>query len=516
MPISVSFDGRPFHFIGVGGIGMSALAYILTKRSLPVSGSDVRLNHITRRLQDSGAKIFVHQEAANLDYFLADAPHHLEQLPAPAGFTTCESTLSIRKPSSINGQSPQVICSTAIDDGNPEYRVALERGYPIFHRSDVLAALIQEYTSIAVAGTHGKTTTSSMIGHLLLGAGLDPSIVVGGEVTSWGGNARLGKGPHLVAEADESDGTLAKLSASIGIVTNIELDHTDHYHSLQDVVDIFQTFQRQCNTLIASADCNVVRSNLKPAITYSLHPSPGTTYWVTDVSYHADGTTATVWEQGKPVGQIRLNVLGEHNLSNALAAVAVGRCVGLEFADIFRIMAQFRGARRRFEKRGSYAGIQFFDDYAHHPSEVRATLAAARLKVAQGNVTPIKKGSFGNESRRVVAVFQPHRFSRTAALLEDFADAFADADQVIITDIYSAGEANTFGVSGQQMADAVSHCHPQVTYGATLERVQAVLESQLAAGDLVLFMGAGNLNQIIPQVMAYFADAEAPSLQEVC
>jgi UDP-N-acetylmuramate--alanine ligase len=517
MPISVSFDGRPFHFIGVGGIGMSALAYILTKRKLPVSGSDVRLTHITRRLQDSGAKIFISQEAQNLDHFRSQA----SELPEPAVQSDPQSGLAtgltFNRPQ-LAGHPPQVICSSAIDEGNPEYRAALERNYPIFHRSDVLAALIREYQSIAVAGTHGKTTTSSMIGHLLLGAGLDPTIVVGGEVTSWGGNARLGQGPHLVAEADESDGTLAKLSAAIGIVTNIELDHTDHYHSLQDMVDIFKTFQHQCQTLIASADCAVIRRNLQPTITYSLDSSSGATYWVTDVAYHADGTTATVWEHGQPLGKIRLHVLGEHNLSNALAAVAVGRYAGLDFVDICSVMAQFRGARRRFEKRGSYAGIQFFDDYAHHPSEVRATLSAARLKVNQTNVTSIyKKSDFGGaDSRRVIAVFQPHRFSRTAALLDDFASAFADADQVIVTDIYSAGEANTFGISGQQMADTVACHHPHVLYGANLDQVQSILEEQLRAGDLVLFMGAGNLNQIIPQVMAYFADAEAPSLQEVC
>jgi UDP-N-acetylmuramate--alanine ligase len=515
MPISVSFDGRPFHFIGVGGIGMSALAYILTKRDLPVSGSDVRSTHITRRLQEAGAKVFVHQTASNLDYF-APAPVQPLEVTATAGVGRASQAGGNQ--SLVHRQSPQVICSTAIDEHNHEYREALERGYPIFHRSDVLAALIREYTSVAVAGTHGKTTTSSMIGHLLLGAGLDPTIVVGGEVTSWGGNARLGQSSLLVAEADESDGTLAKLSTAIGIVTNIELDHTDHYQNLNDVVDIFQTFQQQCQTLIACWDCEVVRQNLQPQLTYSLDPDSGATYWVTDVSYRADGTTATVWERGKPVGQIRLNVLGEHNLSNALAAVAVGRYLGLDFADISTVMAQFRGARRRFEKRGCYSGIQFFDDYAHHPSEIRATLAAAQLKVSQANVTPIhKKGDLSVvDSRRVVAVFQPHRFSRTVSLLKDFADAFGNADQVILTGIYSAGEVNTFDISGEQVADAVACHHPRVTYGETLEQVQAILEEQLMPGDLVIFMGAGNLNQVIPQVMAYFADAEVPSLQEVC
>lgn len=518
MPNSVSFDGRPFHFIGVGGIGMSALAYILTKRNLPVSGSDMRLTHITRRLQEAGTKVFWQQEATNLDYFFQNPPYESET-PPTGTFASANAPLPAATPHLTPGSSsPQVICSTAIDVDNPEYQAALERGYDLFHRSDVLAALIQQYESIAVAGTHGKTTTSSMIGHLLLNAGLDPTIVVGGEVPSWGGNARLGQGPYLVAEADESDGTLAKLSAAIGIVTNIELDHTDHYRSLEDVIDIFQAFQQQCEILVASADCDVVCANLQPTITYSLHPDRGATYWVTEVSYHADGTMATVWEHGKPVGQLRLHVLGEHNLSNALAAVAVGRKVGLGFAEIFAVMAKFRGARRRFEKRGSYAGIQFFDDYAHHPSEIRATLAAAKLKTSQANVTPIHKKDelWASDSRRVIAVFQPHRFSRTAALMTDFADAFADADQVILADIYSAGEVNTFGVSGQQVADAVASRHPHVTFGGTLEAVQEILADRLAPGDLVMFMGAGNLNQIIPQVMAYYADVETPSLQEVC
>lgn len=499
MPNSVDFNGRPFHFIGIGGIGMSALAYILTQRQLPVSGSDLRLSHITRRLQEAGAHIFWQQESSNLHYFLDSAPASAIKSPA--------------SPDVI----PQVVCSTAINTHNPEYQAALEIGCPIFHRSDILAALISDYRSVAVAGTHGKTTTSSMIGHMLLDAGLDPTIVVGGEVSSWDGNARLGQGPYLVAEADESDGTLAKLSAAIGIVTNIELDHTDHYHDLQDVVDIFQTFQRQCEILVACWDCEVVRKNLKPALTYSLDPLSGATYYATDIYFHSNGTRATVWERGTALGELNLSVLGEHNLSNALAAVAVGRHLGIPFAEIADSLSRFCGARRRFEHRGSYAGIQFIDDYAHHPSEIRATLAAARLRIGKTpRVSAWPSGSRSGEDRRVVAVFQPHRFSRTAALLQDFADAFGDADQVIIADIYSAGEANTYGVSGCQVAEAVAHSHSGVLYGHTLDDVQSALTSHLRSGDLVLFMGAGNLNQIIPQVMAYYAEAETPSLQEAC
>ena len=496
MPNSVDFNGRPFHFIGIGGIGMSALAYILTKRGIPVSGSDLRLSHITRRLQEAGAHIFWQQESANLQYF-SDA-------------------LATSHPGSQD-VVPQVICSTAINNHNPEYRAALALGCPIFHRSDVLAALINDHRSVAVAGTHGKTTTSSMISQMLLQAGLDPTIVVGGEVSNWGGNARLGQSEYLVAEADESDGTLAKLSAAIGVVTNIELDHTDHYSDLQDVINIFQQFQRQCEVLVACIDCAVVRSSLQPTLTYSLDASTGATYVATEIQFTPSGTSATIWERGVSLGQLHLRLLGEHNLSNALAAVAVGRYLGIAFQDIADSLSQFCGARRRFEHRGSYGGIQFVDDYAHHPSEIRATLAAARLSIGQTpKVSRLSHGSRTAEERRVVAVFQPHRFSRTASLLTDFADAFADADQVVMADIYSAGEANTYGISGKQVADAVARNHGGVCYGHTLDDIEAVLTSSLRPGDLVLFMGAGNLNQIIPQVMAHYAEAEAPSLQEAC
>jgi UDP-N-acetylmuramate--alanine ligase len=515
MPISVDFNGRPFHFIGVGGIGMSALAYILTKRGLPVSGSDLRLTHITRRLQEAGAHIFWQQDATNLECFRG-SPSDITPPPVPHPEATAATLASSTAHLNHCDASPQVICSTAIDLRNPEYQAAVAMGCPILHRSDLLAALIRDYQSIAVAGTHGKTTTSSMIGHLLLGAGIDPTIVVGGEVSSWGGNARLGQGPYLVAEADESDGTLAKLSAAIGIVTNIELDHTDHYHDLQDVVKTFQTFQRQCEVLVASIDCEAVRQNLEPTISYSLRADAGATYFVTDIHFHGYGTTAQVWEQGRSLGQLSLGVLGHHNLSNALAAVAVGRQLGIAFTDIADILSQFRGARRRFEQRGHYGGIQFVDDYAHHPSEIRATLAAARLRVEQPMRPTVVDRTRPSEPGRVVAVFQPHRYSRTAALLQDFASAFVDADQVIVADIYSAGEANTYGLSGKQVVDAIAQHHPQVAYGPTLDDVQAMLASSLRAGDLVLFMGAGNLNQIIPQVMAFYAEAEVPSLQEAC
>lgn len=472
---SVDFSGRPFHFIGIGGIGMSALAYVLAKRNLPVTGSDLSLNHITQRLQEQGAHIFWHQGAENLRHCVSEA-------------------------------LPQVICSTAIGAGNPEYQAALDLKCPIFHRSDLLAALMREYQGIAVAGTHGKTTTSSMVGYLLLQAGLDPTIIVGGEVSTWEGNARLGQSPYLVAEADESDGSLAKLTAAIGVVTNIELDHPDHYTTLDQVVDIFRTFAQQCKTLIGCIDCQTVREELSPTISYSLQPSLKADYTVEQVHYRAEGTTAQVWERGQPLGELKLKLLGKHNLSNALAAIAVGRCLGLEFAQIAQILATFEGARRRFELRGEHHNILFIDDYAHHPSEIQATLSAARLR-AQTSPT---------DRHRVIAVFQPHRYSRTQVFFEEFARSFTNADVVIATDIYSAGEVNSSGITGQQVATAIMAHHSNVVYQPTLPSVSAFLREALLPGDLVLFLGAGNLNRIIPELMAHYQQIDQNHSEVYC
>ncbi|MDY6939439.1 MAG: UDP-N-acetylmuramate--L-alanine ligase [Cyanobacteriota bacterium] len=471
MPNSVDLSGRPFHFIGIGGIGMSALAYILAKRQVPVYGSDIRANHITQRLHELGARIFWNQTASNLD---------------------------IHKTSTEEARTPQVICSSAIDPTNAEYRAAIELGYPIFHRSDLLAALIEEYESIAIAGTHGKTTTSSMLGFVLLRSGLDPTIVVGGEVGAWEGNARLGHSPHLVAEADESDGSLVKFAPKIGAIVNIELDHPDRYGSLDEVVEIFQTFANRCETLVGCWDCAVVRERLAPQITYSLNPDSGADYTVDKVACNADGTTARVWERGKILGVVKLSVLGKHNLSNALAAMAIARFLGVEFSAIAEALVEFQGARRRFELRGFANGIWFFDDYAHHPSEIQVTLAAARLRVGDRQGYP----------QRVVAIFQPHRYSRIQTFLSDFASSFGDADAVVVSDVYGAGESKLEEYGGERVARAISERHSQVHYRPTLNDIETGLQEILQPGDLAIFLGAGNLNQIIPKVLEFHQQVE--------
>ncbi|MEB3355380.1 MAG: UDP-N-acetylmuramate--L-alanine ligase [Synechococcales bacterium] len=522
MPNSVDFSGRPFHFIGIGGIGMSAIASILARRRLPVSGSDVRLNHITQRLRDQGVHIFLEQAPSNLEFFRPQngastcsrrintySQVSAPALPAPAAVSLAEYGVGSIHPMPtewVGGASrddlPQVVCSTAIADTNAEYQAALALGCPILHRSDVLAALMQEYRGIAIAGTHGKTTTSSMIGYLLMQAGIDPTIVVGGEVDAWEGNARLGDGEYLVAEVDESDGSLVKFSAEIGVITNIELDHPDHYSSLHEVVTIFQQFAQRCHHLIACIDCPGVAKHIQPTISYSVRPGAIADYTVQQIAYTAQGTTAEVWERGQRLGEMSLKLLGEHNLSNALAAIAVGRFLQIPFAQIAEILATFEGARRRFERRGEYHHITFIDDYAHHPSEIQATLAAARLKA---------QGSPNGENRRVVAIFQPHRYSRTLAFFKEFSQSFCDADLVITTDIYSAGEIDLQQVGGARLAEAIAAHHPAVRYQPTLARVADCLKQILKPGDLVLFLGAGNLNQIIPDLLNFYQQQESLS-----
>ncbi|MEM8637722.1 MAG: UDP-N-acetylmuramate--L-alanine ligase [Cyanobacteria bacterium P01_G01_bin.54] len=500
MSKTINLRGQPVHFIGIGGIGMSALAYILAERKIPVSGSDVRATHITRRLESVGANIFTEQRPENLTIFqdetVATAP------PATAHSAPFNSVPSngqaialAEPPVQPQGVTPQVVCSTAIRPNNAEYCAALERDYPIFHRSDVLAALIKEYESIAVAGTHGKTTTSSLIAYILLHAGVDPTVVVGGEVEAIGGNARLGHGRYLVAEADESDGSLVKMHPKLGVITNIELDHPDHYTDLHAVVDVFKTFERHSQTLIACIDCGVIREHLQPQITYSLDPTLGADYTVQDVNYQGTGTQATIVERGQVLGKLNLPLLGRHNLSNTLAAIAVARYVGLEFTPIAAAIAEFKGAKRRFEVRGQVKGMTFVDDYAHHPSELQATLAAARLRVQIPN---------GSTAYRLIAVFQPHRYSRTATFFEEFVQSFGEADVIVITDIYSAGEVNTHAISGERLANAIAQQHQQVFYQPTVLDAREFLQTFLQTGDFVLFLGAGNLNQQITPLIEHF------------
>jgi UDP-N-acetylmuramate--alanine ligase len=416
---------------------------------------------------------------------------------------------------SVNGGSaskstPQVICSSAINPANVEYQAALSLGCPIFHRSDVLASLMQQYAaSMAVAGTHGKTTTSSLAGHVLVEAGFDPTVAIGGEVPTWEGNARVGNSPYFVAEADESDGSLVKLKAKIGIVTNIELDHPDCYQGLEQVIDTFQTFAHGCETVVGCIDCETVQQTLHPSVTYSIKPNARADYTVKNVRYGAGGTVATVLEGDRVLGELQLQLLGEHNLSNALAVVAAARQLDIEFPVIAAAVKTFAGASRRFEIRGQYRGILFVDDYAHHPNEIQATLAAARLRMQEWNDDSFPEIS-DRYQRRLIAIFQPHRYSRTQRFLAEFARAFTDADIIMVSDIYGAGEANLENLNGRQVAEAIAQYQDAVEYQPSLDDVVQRLKNTLRPGDVVLFLGAGNLNQVIPEIMDFYRFWDQP------
>ncbi|EDX85953.1 UDP-N-acetylmuramate--alanine ligase [Synechococcus sp. PCC 7335] len=497
---SVDFSGRPFHFIGIGGIGMSALAHVLASRGLKVSGSDLRLSHITERLANQGAHIFNQQRAENLDFFTNKDKEKAEGRQA---VLTVENVTVLPKEARVlQTMLPQVVCSTAIGESNAEYKQALALGCPIFHRSDILAALMNEKKGIAIAGTHGKTTTSSITGYLLLKAGVDPTIIIGGEVSAWCGNAYVGQSDYVVAEADESDGSLVKLSSQIGVITNIELDHPDHYTSLDQVVAIFDQFVTKCKTVVGSIDCPTVRDRIQPTISYSVEAEAKADYKAINIVETADGMTADILERGKLLGNLTIPLLGLHNLSNTLAAIAVARLLHVSFESIQTHLPNFKGARRRFEHRGFHNEILFVDDYAHHPSEIKATLAAAQVQRSQQ--LPSGRG------RRIVAVFQPHRYSRATTLLSEFSTCFEGADRLLVTDIYSAGEANLTGITGEKLADVIAQHLPSTEYCGTLENTKRVLMTSLSSGDIVIFLTAGNLNQIIPEVMAAYTSVPAP------
>jgi UDP-N-acetylmuramate--alanine ligase len=457
------------HFIGIGGIGMSGLAYLLAKGGHRVSGSDIQPNAQTEKLSANGVSIHY-----------GHRPELVERVD-------------------------QVVYSTAIADSDPELKRARALGIEVLHRSQVLAAIGMTKKLIGISGTHGKTTTTSMMGSLFCDADLDPMVVIGAHVDSLGGNAKPGGGAYLVAEVDESDRSLLHFHPEIAVVTNVEADHLDHYADIDDIVETFQQFIAQSKHWIACLDDVNIAERLLPTSSpvlwtgYSLDKHPLARYRADEIRYGAECTRARIWEGEEILGTLELEVLGRHNLSNALSVVAVARRLGLPFSIIAQSLKRFRGAQRRFQERGVRDGVVYIDDYAHHPSEILATLATAKL----------------HPDRRVVAIFQPHRYTRTKALLPEFSTAFQDADVVVLTDIYSAGEAYS-GIDGSHVADAVRQHHPNVHYCPSLEEVSQWLQLHLRPNDMAIFLGAGNINRVITEILqlAPPSTKEQPKIEE--
>jgi UDP-N-acetylmuramate--alanine ligase len=443
-------ESQSFHFIGVGGAGMSAIAYMLLKKGYRVSGSDLHASEATARLSNSGAVVYMGHAAANLD-------------------------------DSIGA----VVLSSAIRQDNPELLEARRLGLPIFHRADVLAGLLNECDGIAVAGSHGKTTTTSMIAYLLEKAGLDPNVLIGGDLDAIGGNAKVGVSRSLVAEADESDGSFLKFTPQIAVVTNIENDHLDHYGNEHEIRRAFIQFLNQVKPGgfavlgFDSAAVKIVAPEVKtPFLTYAIDCDAD--YTAKDISTCGTETTFKVWRRGELLGQMAIGVPGRHNVMNSLACVAVGVHLGVSFEQIAAIMPGFGGAKRRFQTKGKASGIWVVDDYGHHPTEILTTLHGAKAATAG----------------RVVCIFQPHRFSRTQLLAKDFGRAFAPADVLILTDIYSAGEEPIPGISGDTILQEIKRQTGQtVVYCPDFSHLEECVFPMLQKGDLVITMGAGNIFQ---------------------
>ncbi len=446
---------QQFHFIGIGGAGMSAIASVLLARGLRVTGSDAKASAATARLTAAGATIFIGHDGANV-------PDHCA-----------------------------VVLSTAIKPDNPEWQAAKAKALPVFHRSDLMAALVNERTGIAVAGAHGKTTTTAMLAAVFLQAELAPTVLIGGDVTAMGGNACNGDGAFVITEADESDGSFLKLRPKYAVVTNIEDDHLDHYGSMDGVREAFRTFLSYLQPGGKAVLCADQAEARQLAAAY---PEHSVTYGTADdadwqarnIRFDGMHTTYEIWYDGRLVSEVHLAVPGSHNVLNSLAAIVLAHYAGVEMATAVRALAAFCGVHRRFELKGEAQGIRVIDDYAHHPTEVAATLAAARL------VAP----------KRIVCVFQPHRFSRTQLLADEFGKAFAECDELILTDIYSAGEAPIPGITGETLVEAVARCGGKTAhYVPTLEALPAFLKTFAQSGDMVMTMGAGNVYQAGEQLL---------------
>ncbi|MEZ5776385.1 MAG: UDP-N-acetylmuramate--L-alanine ligase [Hyphomicrobiaceae bacterium] len=449
----------PFHIIGIGGIGMSAIAEILLELGYQVQGSDAKENANVRRLRNRGLRVFIGQDAQNL----------------------------------IGAR--YVVVSTAIKRDNPELLGARRRGLPVIRRADMLAELMRMRKTVSVTGTHGKTTTTSLIAHIFEQGGLDPTVITGGIVNSWGSNARLGQGEWMVVEADESDGTFIKLPTEIGVVTNIDPEHLDYFGTVERMHRQFRRFYTAIPFYGAAVTCTdhpVVRSMVKevmeevsaPILTY------GTTedvdLRISAVRAEAGGMTfdldvgARVRGGARHIAGLHMPVPGHHNALNATAAFAVAAHAGLADEVIVPRLATFSGVKRRFTPTGSWNGVSFFDDYAHHPVELTAVLKAARAAT----------------SGRVIGIFQPHRYSRLSNLFDDFCNAFADADMVVVTPVYTAGESPILGIDHHSIAAGIRRTgHAGVEVVESETELAPLIASLARPGDLVIGLGAGTITE---------------------
>ncbi|MBI4060040.1 MAG: UDP-N-acetylmuramate--L-alanine ligase [Elusimicrobia bacterium] len=437
---------RRIHFVGIGGVGMSGIAEVLNNLGYDVSGSDVKPTEITRRLRAAGVRVHEGHAASHA-----------------AG-------------------AQVVVVSSAVAAGNPEAAYARKRGIPVVLRAQMLAELGRMKKTITVAGSHGKTTTTSLVSMALKEAGADPTMIIGGRLKNIRSNAKLGVGEYLVAEADESDGSFLFLTPLVAVVTNIDNDHLDHYKTMGALKEAFVSHLHRLPFYGAAVLCfdDPALASIRPRIERPVATfgfGAGADWRATNVRLGKDGSTCDVLRMGRKVLALRLAVAGRHNVSNALAALAAGHFLGFDLKRLARGLADFRGVGRRMDRRGAAGGVEFVDDYGHHPTEVRATLSA---------VAGLWK------AKRVVVVFQPHRYSRTKLLAREFGPAFKGADLVYVTDIYAAGEKPIPGVASKLIVDSIRRTGVEAApFPGALDAAR-----DLRPGDVVLTLGAGDVWKI--------------------
>jgi UDP-N-acetylmuramate--alanine ligase len=442
---------RRVHMIGIGGAGMSGIARLLLARGIAVSGSDLKGSTGLEDLGNLGAEVAV--------------GHRTDQVAA-------------------DGVPDAVVVSTAIPEHNPELEEARRLGIPVLARAQVLAALMSGSRGVAIAGTHGKTTTTSMTSVILERAGLDPTFVIGGDLNESGSNARHGGGAWFVAEADESDGSFLLLAPEVAVITNVEQDHVDFYRSREETLAAFERFARSAEVVVACADDDGVLEVLgrarRSGDTHTYGLGPAADVRVSPRASSGRSVTGSIEIDGHAV-EVSLRVPGVHNLLNAAAAMLAAREAGVDPTAAAAALGSFGGVRRRFEFRGMGRGAEFFDDYAHHPTELRATLAAVP-----------------DEYRRVVAVFQPHRYTRTEAMWCELGEALGEADVVVLTDVYGAGETPIPGVTGKLLVDSLTESAPgkRVVYLPKRADVAPFLSAEVRPGDLILTLGAGDITMV--------------------
>jgi UDP-N-acetylmuramate--alanine ligase len=450
------------HMIGVGGSGMSGIAEVLLTMGYQVSGSDLKPGDATERLVALGGRVFTGHGAANVE------------------------------------GAHVVVHSTAVQHDNPELVAARALGIPVIGRAEMLSELMRMKYGVAVGGAHGKTTTTSMVAEVLARGGLDPTIVVGGRLRAIGANARLGHGQFLVAEADESDGSFLRLNPAVAVITNVDREHMDHYGTLEELRQAFVYFANRVpfyGVTVLCVDDPEVRGLLprvtKRIMTYGTRPEADVR--AEDIRLLPHGSRFRVCAHQRELGEVELQVPGRHNVLNALAAVAVGLEVDVGFGHIAEALGGFHGVARRFETRGERAGVRVVDDYAHHPTEILATLAAAR----------------GLGGRRLV-LFQPHRFSRTRELLKEFGAAFGDADRVWVLDVYPAGEKPIEGVTGRTVVESArEQGAAHLEYAPDPEAAVAAIAAEAQAGDTVLTLGAGDVWRMGDEVLERLGNRKA-------